>query len=350
MIHNFDDAYKDSKDWDPSIICVRENGDLWDATWWSGGPSFIISPYKFWKSGAATKTIDTLIAQGVERQMFSDVFNIIPYRQSFDKGDESDALDNLVLGKFKVLDYLRQHDIYMNSEGFSYEMLGRVIGGHNGFNPGVSSDPSKPPISLFITKGLMTRKFWAIRGADPRAGDEGRFCGGDTEVLPNALNLDADYTYAMLIGFYGDKPMTRFSALGEKYTARYGEDVDVVWERGTGVSVFVAGRMIANPTSVLLPKPGRPNVFRAYSLTGEQTVYPKPANWTDFSKLVVMKLTADAPPQVVETGNLVKFDGERLVLNLPKGRAAQAGLRQGTGRRGTDVPVAAAQVPDLSAG
>ena len=322
MIHNFDDAYKDSKDWDPAIIAVRENGALWDATWWSGGPSFIISPYKFWKTGAAQRTIDTLIEQGVERQIFSDVFNIIPYRPSYDKGDESDALDSLVLGKLKILDYFRQRDIYMNSEGFCYEMLGRVIGGHNGFNPGISDDPTRPPISLFISKGLMTRKFWSVRNPDPRASDEGRFCGGDTEILPGptvTINLDACYTYAMLIGYYGEKPMTRFSAEGQRYTARYGDDVDVVWERGTGVWVYLNGRMIANPSSVLLPKPGRPNVFRAYSLTGEPTAYPKPSHWTDFGKLVVMRLTAQAPPQVVQTGNLVKFDGDRLVLNLPKG-------------------------------
>ena len=185
MIHNFDDAYQDPPAWDPAIIAVRPDGSLWSATWWAGGPSYIISPYKFWKSGAAQRTIDTLIGQGLERQIFSDVFSMAPYRESHDRGDESAPLTNLVLGKFKVLEYLRQHDLYLHSEGFNYEMLGRWIGGHSGFNPGLNVDPNRPPLSLFITHGLMSRKYWGLS-------EEGRFVGGDTEVLPNPWSLEAD--------------------------------------------------------------------------------------------------------------------------------------------------------------
>lgn len=312
MIHNFDDAYMDSPSWDTSFIAVRPDGSLWNATWWSGGPSYIISPYKFWKTGAGKRTIDTLIAQGLERLIFSDVFSMVPHRESYDKGDESDSLTNLVLGKFKVLDYLRQHDIYMTSEGFCYEMLGRWIGGHSGFDPGLSDDQDHPPLSLFITHGLMARKFW-------RHNDEGRFIGGAPEATPNPWNLDDVYLWCMLGSYYGDKPMRRFQVVGNTYYARYGEDVDVVWEREKGVRVSTGGRLIYDGSSCLLPKRGRPGVFLAYTSTGERMIYPRPEGWENHDSIVVMKLTKEEPPRVVENVGLVTLEDDNLILQLPEG-------------------------------
>lgn len=312
MIHNFDDAYMDSPAWDTDFIAVRPDGSLWNATWWAGGPSYIISPYKLWKTGNARRIIDTLLAQGLEKLIFSDVFSMVPYRESHDRGDKSDPLTNLVLGKFKVLEYLRQHDIYMTSEGFCYEMLGRWIGGHSGFNPGLSDDPDHPPLSLFITHGLMTRKFW-------RHNDAGRFIGGAPEASPNPWNLDDVYLWIMLGSYYGDKPMRRFAVEGDTYYARYGEDVDVEWKRDDGVRVSICGRLIYDGSSCLLPKRGRPNVFLAYTRTGEQMVYPRPDGWDALDDVVVMKLTAEKPPQVVENDGLVKLEDDHLTLNLPKG-------------------------------
>ena len=312
MLHNFDDAYLDSPAWDRSFICVHPDGSVWGATWWAGGPSYIVCPYKFWKTGAAKRTIDTLLGQGLEQQIFSDVFSMVPYRESYDQGDESDALTNLVLGKFRVLDYLREHDIYMTSEGFCYEMLGRWIGGHSGFDPGLSADPNRPPLSLFITHGLMSRKYWSHT-------DEGRFVGGDTEVTPNPWNLDDDYLWAMLISYYGDKPMRQFSVEGNALRARYGNDVEVLWERGKGVRVSLDAPLISDGPSCLLPKRGHSNVFLAYTSTGDPMVYPPPQGWANPKRLVVMKLTAESPPQAVDNAGLVTLNGGMLELKLPKG-------------------------------
>jgi hypothetical protein len=311
MIHNFDDAYADSQAFDPAVLCRDQDGQLHRATWWAGGPSFILCPYKFYKSGAMPKTIDTLIAQGLERQIFSDVFTIVPYRESFDRGDPRDAMTNIVLGKFKVLEYLADHNIYMNSEGFNYEMLGRTIEGHNGFPQGLSDDPDRPPLAAFITHGLLTKKFW-------RPNDEGRFLGVETEV-ENPWKLDDVYLWAMLMSYYAEKPMRDFQAVPGGYRARYGDDTLVRWEKAAGVRVELGGRLIADGRSVLLPKPDRPNVFRAYTRAGEPMIYPKPDTWTTLDALTVMKLTAEEPPAPVPNDGLAMFDGANVVLDLPKG-------------------------------
>ncbi|MGQ9591551.1 MAG: endo-alpha-N-acetylgalactosaminidase family protein, partial [Planctomycetota bacterium] len=316
MVHNFDDAYADSRAFDPAVVCRRPDGSLWEATWWAGGPSYIVCPYKFWRTGAMRRTIDTLIAQGLERQIFSDVFTIIPYRESHDPDDPTDSATNLVLGKFKVLDYLRSHDIYMNSEGFNYEMLGRYIEGHNGFPLGLSRDPDRPPLALFIVHGLLTKKFW-------RHTDEGRFVGGDTEV-ENPWVVDDLYRWALLIPFYGEKPMRDFQVIPEGFRARYGEDVIVTWRKevapeGQAVAVEVGGRLISDGPSVLLPKPGRPGVHRAYTSTGEAMRYPRPPEWSRLDDLTLLRLSAEEPPRPVPLEGRIRLEGDVAVLDLPKG-------------------------------
>ncbi len=335
MIHNFDDAYKNTRGWDESIIARRADGSLWNATWWSGGPSFIIGPYRFYKTGKMKETIDGLIAQGLERQIFSDVFTILPWRSDEDPVNGADAETNLVLGKFKLLDYLAEHDIYMNSEGFNYEMLGRYIGAHNGYNPGFSRDENRPPLANFICQGILAKKYFS-------PGDEGRFRGADTEV-PTPFSPDNLYRWSMLISFYGEKPMRDFRVVPEGYFARYGDDVEVLWRQqtagdrgrggrggggadagqaqvqltavarggrgagGGGVEVRFQGNMIADGRSVLLPKPDlgqrQWDVLRAFSSTGQTMRYPKPKNWTDMNQLTVMAMSYDHPPQIISRVN-----------------------------------------------
>jgi len=344
MIYNFDDAYKRTRGWDESIISRNKDGSLIEATWWSGGPSYIVSFYRLWKSGRARQVIDDLVAQGAERQMFSDVFTILPFRPDYGPGGAGDEETNLVMGKFKILDYLAQNDIYMNSEGFNYEMLGRYIGAHNGFNTGLTRDPNRPPLAMFICAGLLTKQYLGGRG-----GDEARFRAANTEV-GSPWEPDQVYRHAMLISFYGEKPMRDFRVTPEGYFARYGDDVEVVWRQqggaapadqpaagargargrggagggGANVTVRLAGRLISDGPSVLLPKPDLGanmwNVLRAYSSTGAPMRYPKPANWTDLSALTVMALTTDNPPTPVPNDGKVAFEGNELLINIPANR------------------------------
>jgi len=338
MIHNFDDAYMHTRGWDPAMISKHEDGSLVGATWWSGGPSYIVGFYRSWKNGKARETIDGLIAQGAEHQIFSDVFTIEPYRADPGPGGSGDEETNLVMGKFRYLEYFAEHDIYMNSEGFNYEMLGRYIGAHNGYNSGLNGDPNRPPLALFICHGLLAKKFFRSNT------DEGRFRGSDTEV-GTPFDPDNIYRWAMLISFYGDKPMRDFRVVDGGYYARYGDDVEVTWKgavrsgggggrrggrgagRGAGgtVTVKLDGKMIADGVSVLLPKPRRGkdmwNVLRAYTSRDAQEMrYPKPAGWIDIDKLTVMQLTFERPPYPVPNAGRVKFDGDELVISIPAGK------------------------------
>jgi len=312
MIHNFDDAYKRTRMWNPNIIAHNQDGSLVSATWWSGGPSYIISPYRFWKTGKAKETIDGLISQGLEKQIFSDVFTILPFRRDYGPNGAGSQMTNLVMGKFKILDYFAEQGIYMNSEGFNYEMLGRYIGAHNGYQAGFSRDTKRPPLAFFICHGLLAKKFW-------QPSDLGRFRGGDTEV-PTPFSADNLYRWTMLLSFYGDKPMREFKVIPDGYYARYGDDVDVTWVKPEGVTVKLNGTMIADGQSVLLPKPRRGeamwNILRAFSSTGETMRYPRPLNWGDIKNLTLMKLSFQNPPQVVPIGDKVRFDGDELVINI----------------------------------
>lgn len=317
MIHNFDDAYQRTRMWDESIVSRNSDGSLVRGTWWSGGPSCIISAYRLWQTGRAKETIDGLIAQGLEHQIFSDVFTILPYRGDNGPGGAGNEETNLVLGKFKILDYLAQHDIYMNSEGFNGEMLGRYIGAHNGYQAAFSRDPNRPPLAFFICHGLLAKKVWGANS------DEGRFRGADTEV-ETPFQAGQVYRWAMLMQFYGDKPMRDFRSTDEGYYAKYGRDAEVTWSPQSGVTVALGGSKIAESKSVLLPKPelgaGMWDVLRAYTDSSEPMRYPRPAHWRDLNDLTVMELTFDNPPQPVANDGLVRFAEDELVLNIPPGR------------------------------
>lgn len=316
IIHNFDDAYMRTRMWDESIISRNSDGSLVRGTWWSGGPSYIISAYRLWKTGKAKGTIDGLIAQGLEHQIFSDVFTILSYRGDQGPDGAGDEETNLVLGKFKILDYLAQHDIYMNSEGFNYEMLGRYIGAHNGYQAGISRDPNRPPLAFFICHGLLAKKVW---GADS---DEGRFRGEDTEV-ETPFKAGQVYRWAMLMEFYGDKPTRDFRVTDDGYYAKYGQDAEVNWNKTAGVTVALAGAKIADGKSVLLPKPelgpAMWDVLRAYTDSAEPMRYSKPAHWRDPNELTVMELTYDNPPKPVANDGVVQFAGDQLVIHIPQG-------------------------------
>jgi hypothetical protein len=305
LIHNFDDAYMDSPAWDPDIICRRQDGSLWDATWWAGGKSYIISQYKHVKKGTALDCINGLVAQGCEKQIFSDVMSAVPKRENFDKNDPHDGLENLVLGKYRIIEELRKHGISMNSETVTYPFVGKIMGAHS-MPLGISDNPEEVPVGPFVLHGKMSYKVW-------NWGPQSLVAGTDNEC---GFDLDQLYLWAMVLERYADKPMTDYQRSGGVFRTNFGPNTFVQWDKNKReIRVVVDGRLIHDGDSSLLPKK-TPDVFLAYTRTGRTMTYPKPKNWTDGKELIVLDVNENGPAERVENKH-VKFEGDNLTINIP---------------------------------
>jgi len=308
LIHNFDDAYLDSPAWDPDIICRRPDGSLWDATWWTGGKSYIISQYKHVKKGTVFDCINGLVAQGLEKQILSDVMSAVPKRESYDKDDPHDGLENLVLGKYRIIEELRKRDIYMNSETVTYPFVGKIMGAHS-MPLGISDNPEEVPLGPFVLHGKMSYQVWDW-------GPQSLLAGTDNEC---GFELDQLYLWSMVLERYATKPMTDYQRGGGVFRTRFGRDTYVEWDKNKReIRVVVDGRLIHDGNSSLFPKK-TPGVFLAYTRTGKPMVYSKPKRWTDEKELLVLEITDQGPARRVEN-KYVKFEGDDLHIAIPARR------------------------------
>ncbi len=304
LIHNFDDSYKDSPAWNESIIIRTGDQSLLEATAWAGGRSYINSPFKMVKLGWAKKVIDGLVAQGARIRIFSDVLSAVPERVDHDKDFPADVLANLVLGKFKIIEMLKEKGIAVGSESVTYPFVGKICTAHS-MPLGISEDPKVVPLGPFVLHGKMAYQSWGH-------GYETLLAGVD-----NTTGWDNDriYLWAMVLEKYANKPMTNYIRKDKLFRTEFGKDTFVEWDKAKStIKVVVDGRLITNGKSSFIPKE-TPNVYLAYSITQEPQVYQMPQGWDDISKLLIYELS-DTGEKKVENTELVSFNGDNIILKL----------------------------------
>ncbi len=304
LIHNFDDSYKDSPAWNESIIIRNEDQSLLEATAWAGGRSYINSPFKMVKLGWAKKVIDGLSAQGARLRLFSDVLSAVPERVDKDKDFPADVLANLVLGKFKIIEMLKEKGITVGSESVTYPFVGKICTAHS-MSLGISDDPKIVPLGPFVLHGKMAYQSWG-HGYDTLLAGVDNTTGWDNDRI---------YLWAMVLEQYANRPMTNYTRKNGIFRTEFGKGTFVEWDKPkSNIKVVVDGRLISNGKSCFIPKK-TPNVYLAYSTTQNPQKYPKPQDWNDISKLMIYKLS-DKGEKKVESYGLVSFDGDNIVFTL----------------------------------
>lgn len=304
LIHNFDDSYKASPAWNESIVMRRSDQSLVEATAWAGGRSYINGPWKMVRLGWAKRVIDGLTAQGARVRIFSDVLSAVPERVDEDRQMPSDALANLVLGKFRILDMLRARGIIVGSESVTWPFVGRICTAHS-MPLGISERPEEVPLGPFVLHGKMAYQAWS-------SGPDTLLAGVDDTT---GWDNDRIYLWSMVLEQYAHKPMTRYTRRNGLFRTEFGRGTYVEWRRGwPGARVVVDGRLIANGESSFIPK-RTPNVFLAYSRSATPQRYPRPKGWTDPTRLLAYRLS-DGPQERVDSRSVVRFDGGDLVLTL----------------------------------
>jgi hypothetical protein len=123
---NFDDAYQDSPQWDPSIIARDSSGELQKGGVWAGGQSYIIAYDKYAKRFGVQRVRRTLGQMPVRESYHIDVMSVMAGRRDYNPEAPESTLDCLH-GKLAIIHEFNAHGIDVTSEGFTAPFVG-VIG------------------------------------------------------------------------------------------------------------------------------------------------------------------------------------------------------------------------------
>ncbi len=129
---NYDDAYKSSPAWDAKYIARQPDGELWESRDWTGETSYILGLAKYMAGPGVPRVRDTCKNYPVRDTYLVDVLSYYPIRNDWDPEHPASGIDNLLQGRYKVLDEFRKCGIDIVSEQMRYAFIGRNSVNDNG--------------------------------------------------------------------------------------------------------------------------------------------------------------------------------------------------------------------------
>jgi hypothetical protein len=123
---NFDDAYRDSPEWDESIIARNNRGGLQMGGVWAGGQSYIIAFNKSAQKAGLERVRRTVNQMPVRGSYHIDVLSAVPMRRDYHPQRPESTRESLE-GKFAIVREFNRLGIDVTSEGFAAPFVG-VIG------------------------------------------------------------------------------------------------------------------------------------------------------------------------------------------------------------------------------
>lgn len=135
---NYDDAYKSSPAWDPKYIARRPDGELWESRNWTGENSYILGLAKYMAGPGVDRIRYTCQHYPVRDTYLIDVLSYYPIRNDWDPEHPASGIDNLLQGRYKVLDEFHKCGIDIVSEQMRYAFIGKNSVNDNGPTGGPS--------------------------------------------------------------------------------------------------------------------------------------------------------------------------------------------------------------------
>lgn len=133
---NYDDAYESSPQFDSSFIARRPDGAIWKSRAWDGEDSYIVGMAKFVRGGWALRRIEgTMSRYHLRDAMLIDALSWFAIRNDWDPAHPASGYENLVNGKWEIIEAFRRRGVNVTSEQFRYPMLGKLALTVNGPEP-----------------------------------------------------------------------------------------------------------------------------------------------------------------------------------------------------------------------
>jgi hypothetical protein len=125
---NFDDAYRDSPQWDESFIARDDRGGLQKGGVWAGGQSYIIAFGKYARKAGLDRVRRTVGQMPVRGSYHIDVLSAVPMRRDYHPQRPENTHDSLQ-GKLAIIREFNRLGIDVTSEGFTAPFVGAI--GHS---------------------------------------------------------------------------------------------------------------------------------------------------------------------------------------------------------------------------
>ncbi len=295
MHDNYDDAFL-SPHFDPSIICIDEQGEMWKGWIWAGGMSYAISLKKGLELGEIQRRIDrTIELYGINASYHLDVMDSEILKWDFDPHSRA-AADEMMQAKIGMVHEFNQRGIDITSESLAHPLVGAISHAY--------STRDNPRAVLFDNEQYIPLIPMVYHGVMRYLGERG---DSKHDLLTNLLrgaqgfwsesfevqhdDLRSYYLNTLPIAFLDERQITDMQQDGARWTISYGENSFIMLDFAEeNYEITVDGRVYGRNWTTFAPgfKPGS---WLAYSQDGGAFRYPAPDGWADGRAVLAVTLT-----------------------------------------------------------
>jgi hypothetical protein len=122
---NFDDAYRNSPQWDERLIARDPRGELQKGGVWAGGQSYILAFKKYAQQAGVARVQRTVKQMPVRDSYHIDVLSAVPMRRDYHPLSPESTRDSLE-GKLAIIREFNRHGVDVTSEGFTAPFVGAI--------------------------------------------------------------------------------------------------------------------------------------------------------------------------------------------------------------------------------
>lgn len=122
---NYDDAYRDSPDWDDRFIARYPDGTPMKGGWWAGGQSWIIGMANYARERGWNRALRTCDRYRIRETYHIDVLSAEALRPDWNADFPASAFANL-MGKYRIIDAFASRGVDVTTEGVSWPFVGKV--------------------------------------------------------------------------------------------------------------------------------------------------------------------------------------------------------------------------------
>jgi hypothetical protein len=312
---NFDDAYRDSPQWDETVIARNSRGELQKGGVWAGGQSYILA-FKKYAQKAGIQRVQRTVAQMPVRESYHiDVLSAVPLRRDYNSQSPENTRDSLE-GKLAIIREFNRLGIDVTSEGFTAPFVGILGHGWHFWYRNerfFAGDEPIPFVPMIYHGGPTTYG----RGGDlptasfcPQSVLYGATYARDwTKHTDPHIMADALYLIVTPWTYLRDRKMQDYQRQGTLRRVIYGPDTFVEVNEANGQwRVVVDGRtLIENDLAIVEKK----DLVAVFARTARQATIKLPAGFQSKSLTVTNACTGE------DITSRAKIDAAEVRLDLP---------------------------------
>ncbi len=311
---NYDDAYKNSPAWDPDFIAKDQGGNLMAGGVWAGGQSYVIGAARYAAGPGLDRVRYTCERYKIRETYHIDVMSAAPLRSDWDRNHPASAVDDLLRGKYLIIDEFRRHGVDVTSEGMCWPFIGKMSYFWNSPHGGPGQFGCDVPLPM-VAALYRQAAAWGGLNAEGLGPMDSLFYNKafSLDLVPAYVPLAVEAYYLMQVPWFKlhARPMESFRRDGERMVLGFGKGTEVDLDYGAKrYSVKVDGVEIARDFATFAQIDDRRMAF--YSREAKDLSAPLPKGW-DAAKVKAYALHDDRAPEAVP----VKCDGRTLTIAVP---------------------------------